>query len=68
VIIYIISGEGEQGTREVYKGKRTVRALKSRMTRERQGGDRWVRIEIEGERVTPEEAIYRTLAEEGGER
>lgn len=39
--IQIVSGEGEQGKVETYNGKRTVRALKSRITKECCGGDRW---------------------------
>ena len=45
--IWIVSGEGEQGTREQYSGKLTARALKLRLTRERRGGDRWARIEVQ---------------------
>lgn len=39
--IIIISGEGERGNCERYYGKRTVRAVLSRLTRERCSGDRW---------------------------
>jgi len=40
--IKIISGEGTgPGNEEIYTGKRTQRAIKSRLTRERCGGDRW---------------------------
>lgn len=39
--IAIISGEGTYGTVELYKGKKTVQALKARLTRERCHGDRW---------------------------
>ena len=46
--ITIISGEGEIGTREDYTGKRTVRALRSRLTKERAHGDRWAYAEIDG--------------------
>lgn len=44
--IHIVSGEGEEGTVEVYAGKRTARAIKMRLTRERCGGDRWARAVI----------------------
>lgn len=44
--IHIVSGEGEQGTVEVYTGKRTERAIKMRLTRERCNGDRWARAMI----------------------
>lgn len=39
----IVSGEGEQGSVEIYKGKRTPRAIKARLTKERSHGDRWAR-------------------------
>jgi hypothetical protein len=45
--IYIVSGEGEgRGHVEKYNGKRTMRAIKSRLTRERCSGDRWARAEF----------------------
>ena len=43
--IRIVSGEGTVGSSVVYTGKRTIRALKSRLTRERCNGDRWSRAE-----------------------
>ena len=43
--IRIASGEGTVGCSDVYTGKRTVRAIKSRLTRERCNGDRWARAE-----------------------
>lgn len=46
VEIRIVSGEGTIGNAETYNGKRTVRALKSRLTRERCNGDRWARAEV----------------------
>jgi DNA-binding transcriptional regulator YiaG len=39
--ILILSGEGEQGSFDKYTGKRTERALKIRLTKERCHGDRW---------------------------
>lgn len=46
--IMILSGEGTGvGTREEYTGKRTQRALKTRLTKERCNGDRWARAEIQ---------------------
>jgi len=39
--ILIHSGEGEVGTFEVYKGKDSTKAIKTRLTKERNGGDRW---------------------------
>ena len=53
--IYIVSGEGEQGHREVYTGTVTPRAIRARLTRERCSGDRWAHVEIDGERVGDEE-------------
>ena len=44
--IQIISGEGTLGTRELFKGKRTARAIKCRLTRERCGGDRWAYAQV----------------------
>lgn len=47
-LIEIISGEGGQGTIEEYKGKRTTRAIKMRLTKEKCNGDRWAYIRIDG--------------------
>lgn len=44
--LYIISGDGENGTREPYDGKETARAIKARLTKERAGG-RWARLDTE---------------------
>ena len=44
--IRIISGEGEQGTVETFGGERTLPAIRQRLGRERQQGDRWARAEI----------------------
>lgn len=38
--IRIISGEGEIGSSELYHGKRSIRAIKMRLTKERCHGDR----------------------------
>jgi hypothetical protein len=46
--IQIISGEGTMGTVEEYTGKRTSRALKLRLTKERCNGDRWAKVKIDG--------------------
>lgn len=43
----VVSGEGAHGTIVIYDGKRTERALKMRLTRERSGGQRWARIEAQ---------------------
>ena len=49
--IEIVSGEGSgTGTSETYAGKRTVRAIRSRLTRERCKGDRWAFAEVDGQR------------------
>lgn len=47
----IISGEGENGTVEIYTGKRTARAVKARLTKERCNGDRWATLEVDGRRI-----------------
>lgn len=39
--IVIWSGEGVQGTQERFKGRKTVRAIQSKLKREMSGGDRW---------------------------
>lgn len=44
--IRIVSGEGEVGTTEIYNGKRTLRAIKMRLTKERCGGDRWAKAKV----------------------
>lgn len=49
--IEILSGEGEEGTREDYEGARTVKAVRARLTSERCGGDRWAILILDGERV-----------------
>lgn len=49
--IKIISGEGENGTVENYTGKRTARAVKARLTKERCNGDRWAILELDGRRI-----------------
>lgn len=45
--LVIVSGEGSVGTAEAYTGKRSLHAIKCRLTRERCGGDRWARIDID---------------------
>lgn len=44
--IAILSGEGERGTWTAYKGTRTARAVRARLTRERCGGDRTARAYV----------------------
>jgi hypothetical protein len=47
----IMSGEGTgEGTIERYEGKRTPAAIRSRLSRERAGGDRWADAWIETRR------------------
>lgn len=46
ITIRIVSGEGTVGAAEAYTGKRSVRALKARLTMERCNGDRWARAEV----------------------
>lgn len=47
--VLIFSGEGENGTYEEYTGKRSARAIKSALTRERCSGDRWASLWISGD-------------------
>lgn len=49
--IEIVSGEGTMGTVEEYNGKRTVKAIKARLTKERCNGDRWAYLKADGQRV-----------------
>lgn len=44
--IIIVSGEGENGGAETFLGKRTIRAIKMRLTKERSGGDRWAKAKV----------------------
>ena len=44
--IRIASGEGAVGASEIYSGKRTIRAIKMRLTKERCGGDRWANAKV----------------------
>ena len=44
--IRIVSGEGAVGASEIYSGKRTIRAIKMRLTKERCGGDRWANARV----------------------
>ncbi|MBN2783785.1 MAG: hypothetical protein JXR25_03075 [Pontiellaceae bacterium] len=46
-VIVLLNGEGNYGNTEIYKGKKTIRALKLKVTKERSGGDRWCRVFIE---------------------
>lgn len=45
-LIRIVSGEGEVGSSKTYDGKRTIRAIKMRLTKERCSGDRWARAKV----------------------
>ncbi len=45
--ILIFSGEGDEGTWERYEGARTLKAIRSRLSRERCHGDRWASAWIE---------------------
>ena len=49
--IVIISGEGEgPGTVEIYTGKISIRTINARLTKERNGGDRWAKaVQYAGE-------------------
>lgn len=50
--IDICSGEGDgPGMTEIYKGKKTIRALLQRITKETCHGDRWCTVYIDGYRL-----------------
>ena len=49
--IEIVSGEGENGTRGLYTGKRTVAAIQRHLTKERSSGDRWAVLIIDDQRI-----------------
>lgn len=44
--IVIHSGEGTTGALEVFEGTRTLRAIRMRLRKEEQNGDRWARAYI----------------------
>ena len=46
--ILIFSGEGSRGTFTTFTGKKSIRAIKSKLTKERCGGDRWAKVYISG--------------------
>jgi hypothetical protein len=56
--IRIVSGEGEIGHAESYAGKRTLRAIKLRLARERRGGDRWARVSVYSHNVSAEDEVW----------
>lgn len=49
--IMLVSGEGTRGTSEPYLGSRSIPAMKSRLTKERQGGDRSAYFNVDGRRL-----------------
>ena len=49
--IILVSGEGETGICESYSGSRSIPAMKRRLTKERQGGDRWAFYRVDGRRL-----------------
>ncbi len=51
--VLILSGEGERGSFARYNGKRTERAIRSRLTRERCHGDRFARLFVDDEGSVP---------------
>ena len=44
----ILSGECENGTIEIYEGKKNATAIMQRLTRERCNGDRWAFVQASG--------------------
>jgi hypothetical protein len=60
----ILAGEGDQGRYHRYYGKRTHRAIRAALTREREHGARWARLWIENIDVTDEDyPDYRVYSE-----
>jgi hypothetical protein len=53
--VLIFSGEGIQGTWELYQGPKTWAALEARLDQERCEGDRWAEayIQVEGRTYAP---------------
>jgi len=45
--LYIVSGEGEVGTKEEYTGEQTPGAIYNALKKERCGGDRWAYLDTE---------------------
>lgn len=45
--LYIVSGEGENGSRAVYNGKKSVLAIQRRLAAEKCNGERWARLDTE---------------------
>jgi len=45
--LYIVSGEGEVGTKEKYDGEQTFGAICNALKKERCGGDRWAYLDTE---------------------
>lgn len=42
--LYVVSGEGDYGTREKYTGEHTEGAINARLKKERCNGDRWAYV------------------------
>lgn len=56
-LIFVVSGEGEEReggaySEEIYTGKRSIKALKTRLTKERSNGDRWAYVKIYDRTIT----------------
>lgn len=49
--IEILSGEGATGSFKKYTGKRTLRAIRTRLTKECCGGQRWAQVYVDDQRV-----------------
>lgn len=55
--IVIVSGEGAEGRIKEYKGPHTVRAILSRLKKERRNGDRWARVDVR-ESVIVDDSVW----------
>lgn len=44
--VQIVSGQGDMGQVEIYNGKKTMRAIKMRLTKESFGGSCWAKAKV----------------------
>jgi len=58
--IIIVSGEGQIGSIEIFKGKKTKKAINRKLNQERCGGDRWAKV-YQYLHDTSEESVWKNL-------